>query len=293
MHACRRWRCLVFASPRHLHLRLLCTHESPVKKALDVWPGLPIAIRASLYVSWQPHTHDFVPNVIAALEQHDRVCEIALGGYPDSLLAVFTAMENPFPSLVDLKITPQTRIGMMLPDSFLGGSAPRLQSLDLYGVLCPEIGKLLLSTPNLVFLCLDYIPRSGRGYTSPEAMINGLSVLTRLKSFRLTLEWKTPRSHSQQASRPPAPLSRVILPALTDIFFLGDKEYLEDIVSRIDTPLLANIFVTFIDRLVSITPPLQDFISRAETFGACSKIDTSSSGNYAEIEFFRRDGEGG
>jgi len=143
------------------------------------------------------------------------------------------------------------------------------------------------------FLCLDYIPRSGRGYYAPEAMVNGLPTLTRLRSLRLALEWQTPRSPSHQASGPPPPLSRVVLPALTDIFFLGDKEYLlEDIVSRIDTPLLANIFVTFIDRLVSTTPLLQDFISRTETFVARYKVDISSSGNCAEIEFFRRDGEG-
>ena len=63
-------------------------------------------------------------------------------------------------------------------------------------------------------------------------------------------------------------------------------------MSRIDTPLLANIFVTFIDRLVSITPLLQDLISRTETFVARYKVDMSSSGNSAEIEFFRQDGAG-
>ena len=159
---------------------------------------------------------------------------------------------------------------------------------------CPEIGKLLFSAPDLVFLRLDSIPRSGRGYTSPEAMVNNLSILMRLKSLHLTFLKTTPRSQSLQASGNPLPFARAVFPSLTDIYFYGDKEYLGDFVSRIDTPLLALITIGFISLSVSITPPLRDFISRTETFGAYSEInpDTWPSGNYAEIKFFRRDGEG-
>jgi len=293
VHVCRRWRCLVSASPRHLHLRLLLSHESPVKNPLDVWPELPITIRAELCGMWKPHMQALMANVITALEQHDRVCEIVLGGYPNSLMTIFRAMEKPFLSLVNLKIGSIVIDGLMIPgDSFLGGSSPRPQSLEFIGVLCPEIEKLLLSTPNLVFLRLDYIHRSGRGYTSPEAMVNGLSVLTRLKSLRLTFNLQTSRPQSLQAGGHPFLFARVILPALTDIDFFGDKEYLEDFVSRIDAPLLTNITISFIDQSVSVTPPLRDFISRTETFGAYSKIDTYPSGYHATIEFFRRDGEG-
>ena len=298
VHVCRRWRCLVFASPRRLHLRLLCTNASlfnlkPFKKVLDVWPELPIAIRVSDFGPWNPPLKYLV---MAALEQHDRVCKIDLRGYSTQLLEVFSAMEKPFPSLVKLVLAPIVILGSMIPDSFLGGSAPRLQSLG-FGCIplgCP-IGKLLLSTPNLVFLRLGLIPRSGLGYTSPEAMVNGLSVLTRLKSLCLTFHLQTCRPQSQQESGPqaPPPFSRVILPALTEIDFFGDKEYLEDIVSRIDTPLLANITISFIDRPVSVTFPLRDFITRAETFGAYPKIDTYTSGDRAEIEFRWWDGEGG
>jgi len=76
---------IVFASPRHLHLRLLCTDKSPVKEALDVWPELPIAIRVLYYGRLRPRTQPLVTNVIAALEQHDRVCEIRLEGGPNLL----------------------------------------------------------------------------------------------------------------------------------------------------------------------------------------------------------------
>ena len=294
VHVCRRWRCLVFALPGHLHLRLLCTHKSPVKEALNVWPELPIVVRACYYDLSQPRTPALETNVISALEQHDRVCEIHLGGYPNLFLGIFPAMDKPFPSLVKLKIESKVTNGLMIPHSFLGGSAPRLQSLSLDGVLYPAIRKLLLATHELVSLHLYHLPRSGRGYryTSPKAMVNALSVLTKLKSLHLTFHLNTPLSQPQKTSGLPPSFSPVVLPALTSINLYGDKKYLEDFVSRIDTPLLANITIRFIDLSVSVTPPLRDFISRTETFGACSKIDAEPSGGHAKIEFLRRDREG-
>jgi hypothetical protein len=45
VHVCRRWRDLVFASPRRLNLRLLCRKDTPVREMLDIWPALPIVIQ--------------------------------------------------------------------------------------------------------------------------------------------------------------------------------------------------------------------------------------------------------
>jgi F-box-like len=44
VHVCQRWRNIVFASPRRLNLRLLCTARTSVKEMLDIWPPLPIAV---------------------------------------------------------------------------------------------------------------------------------------------------------------------------------------------------------------------------------------------------------
>jgi hypothetical protein len=80
----------------------------------------------------------------------------------------------------------------------------------------------------------------------------------------------------------------------TYIYFFGDREYLEDILSRIDTPRLANITIGYIDLWMceSVTPPLSDFIRRTEKFWACSQIDMDEIRNRARIGFFRRDGVG-
>src|SRR5258707_2392983 len=34
-HVCRRWRAIILASPRRLHLRVTCHHRTHVKESLD------------------------------------------------------------------------------------------------------------------------------------------------------------------------------------------------------------------------------------------------------------------
>ena len=68
----------MFAAPRHLDLRLVCTSGTPTRDMLDVWPELPISIR------WSAHFDDAgLDNVIAALEHNDRVCEILVDDFTD------------------------------------------------------------------------------------------------------------------------------------------------------------------------------------------------------------------
>ena len=47
VHVCRRWRCIVFASPEQLHLCLVCTPDRLTKNTLAVWPSLPIVISST------------------------------------------------------------------------------------------------------------------------------------------------------------------------------------------------------------------------------------------------------
>ena len=110
-----------------------------------------------------------------------------------------------------------------LPDGFLGGSAPRLQSLELDSIPFPALPKLLLSATDLVHLTLWNIPHSG--YISPEAIVTGLAVLANLKS--LTIEFESPLSRPDRESRRPPPPTRTVLPALTRFEFQGVSEYLE------------------------------------------------------------------
>ena len=261
VHVCRRWRCIVFASPRRLDLKLLCTeHRLVNSKTLDIWPAFPIVIDA-----YDIQSKEGVAHIIAALGQRNRVCKIFYYNeqFQDFLLKELAAIDEPFPALTSLHLSSSHEQNMpVLPDSFLGGTAPRLRSLQLDGIPYPSIGKLLSSTTNLVWLSLWRIPHSG--YISPETIVPILSMLLRLES--LTLVFRHPRSRAHQTSRHPPPLNRVVFHNLTFLYFCGDFEYLEDILSQIETPMLNQSCFSFFNRLVFDTPLLGHFIRRTGVF---------------------------
>jgi hypothetical protein len=192
-HVCRKWRNIVFESPRRLDLRVCCRPSTPVREMLDIWPNLPIIV-------WLDKQED-ADNTIAALEHNDRICGIYLWQIPNSHSEqVFAAMQQQFPALTQLILGfgPFGRETAPLhPDSFLVGSAQHLRSLILFRIPFPGLPTLLLSATHLVSLVLWTIPHSG--YISPEAMVTGLSVLTRLKV--LSIGFESPRSHPAKKSR--------------------------------------------------------------------------------------------
>jgi len=258
IHVCRTWRCIVFASPRRLDLKLYCTRQRSVNS--KIWPALPIVIFAQ-----DMHSEEDVTNVISTLRHHNRVCKIyhwKNQPFENSCLRQFAAIDEPFPALTSLQLISSGQNVPVFPDSFLGGSAPRLRSLDLRGIPYPSIGNLLSSTTNLVRLCLSHIPHSG--YIAPDTLVPCLSMLPRLKS--LLLQFQYPRSRAQRESRHPPPLTRVVIPNLTILVFHGDMEYLEDILSQIETPILDEAVFWFFNQIVFDTPLLGHFIRRTETF---------------------------
>ena len=256
VHVCRRWRCLVFGSPRRLNLQLLCTPEIPARDKLDVWPALPLIVGGDLGLS------SGMDNIIAALGQSNRVSEVFLSHLASwQLEKVLAVMQVPFPELTDLQLFLDDEV---IPDSFLGGSAPRLRSFKSHGIPFPGLPKLLLTATHLVNLYLHYIPDSG--YISPEAMVTCLTMLTSLETFQLTFE--SPQSCPDQENRRSPPPTRSILPALTMIWFKGVNEYLEDLLAQIDTPRLHHLSAIFFNDIDFDTPELIRFVSRSSIFKA-------------------------
>ena len=262
VHVCQMWRSIVFASPHRLQLQLLCTTKRVVQNMLHIWPELPIVIRAKHRMAKAQDTN----NIIAVLEQHNRVRQIEIEFVQISFMKTIRAMrmEDPFLVLTSLLLRSQIRNVPALPDSFLGGSAPRLKTLSLHGIPFPALPNLLLSTRDLVELHLWDIPLSG--YITPDAMVTCLSALARLE--RLILEFESPRSRADRETRSAPSLTRVVFPALASLYFQGDSEYLEDIVARIETPLLNSFNITFFNQLIFDTHFLRYFISRTEMFKA-------------------------
>jgi len=204
-----------------------------------------------------------VNNVIAKLEHSDRICQISLNFYTSQIENLWTAMQVPFPELAVLLLGSMS-IGPVLPDSFLGGSVPRLRSLALLAIPFPGLPKLLLSATHLVHIRLLDIPHSG--YISPEVMATCLSMLTSLETLQLRFE--SPQSCPDNENRRSPPPTRSILPALTFFSFKGVDEYLEDLVFWIDSPRLYNLSTTFFDNTDFNTLELNQFFSRTPTLGA-------------------------
>jgi hypothetical protein len=118
---------------------------------------------------------------------------------------------------------------------------------------------------DLVDLSLSNIPHSG--YMTPQAMATCLSTLTRLKS--LSLNFQSPRSRPDPGRRCYPPASRrSVLTALTELRFTGVSEYLEDLVARIDAPLLHVLDIRFFFQLIFDTPQLAQFIDRTPMLNA-------------------------
>jgi hypothetical protein len=220
-------------------------------------------------------------NIVAALKQHCRVREINIQCIPNSLMKKFAAMKKPFPELTHVRLYSDDETVPVFPDSFLGGSAPRLHTLELDGIPFPAVRKLLLSIQNLVVLSLWSVPQSG--YISPEAMVTCLAALPGLKSFGLG--FRSPQSRVGRGTRHLPPPIRIALATLTKFRFKGNSEYLEDIVYQIDTPLLDNFEITFFNQLTFDTPLLRHFISRTEIIKAHYRAFVAFYNGRAEVRF--------
>ena len=87
---------------------------------VDVWPPLPLVIRNN--------PSEGVSDVIAVLKHSDRVDRIELFAVNSSALEKgLAAMQVPFPELKHLELTSYDETVPVIPDSFMGGSVPRLR----------------------------------------------------------------------------------------------------------------------------------------------------------------------
>jgi hypothetical protein len=206
------------------------------------------------------YTSEVQDDVIAALEHHNRVQEITIGFSNPVWEALAAAMQVPFPELTTLWLWAEDGSEPVLPDSFLGGSAPRLRTLELLQIAFPAVlvRDLILSANDLVDLTLYRLPHSG--YISPETMVACLSSLNRLERF--DLGFQSPRSRPDQPSPPPQ--TRVVLPALSYLKFSGMVDYSEHLFARIDTPVLNLLYMRFFMDFVFDIPHLKQLIGRAK-----------------------------
>ena len=273
VHVCQRWRHVVFAYPGYLDLRLRCKSKTDVRATLDIWPTLPLSIHAILY-----HKDVDEDDLIGALEHRDRITGIDLGGFKCSQLTKCMAlMQEPFPVLKSLELRADDNTMIVITDTFLGGSAPLLQTIRLHGIRFPSLPRLLLSTNDLVNLDLSaFALRSGEGDIPPDALITCLSLLTKLRSLTLTLLHRWGTAIPYPTDQHPPFSTHAVLPALIYLSLRGPHQYLEDFVGRVDAPLLTSGDLQFWeswDEPMFVTPRVPQFIHRTEMFKFVREIE--------------------
>jgi hypothetical protein len=165
-----------------------------------------------------------------------------------------------------------------IPDSFLGGTASSLRYLQLDGIMYfPGLPKFLSSATGLVHFSLSGpgVHRSLSGtpfsrHISPK-VVTSLSAMSKLESLCLILP---SFSHVNQS---PPPTTRSLIPALSQLKFKGKVEYMEDLIARIDAPLIRTLDIASAFPPASDTSQLRRLIGCAEQFTAlnCASIEFS------------------
>ena len=258
VHVCRRWRQIIFANPLRLHLQLRCTRSTPIRKYLGVWPPLPLAIDYDLRKGRAPNHKD---NLLAALEDPDRVGLLYLRIKGPDLAKLATALRKPFPILTKLRLSLEGKGEVALPREFLGGSMPRLQELHLNAIPFAKLPKLLLSARDLVTLQISEVPPDGQ--ISPEKMAGCLATLTRLTSLSIVFHSQFFAGHGDKID--PASVTPIVLPTLSSIKFHGLSEYVEALLTQIECPRLKNIDLSYLHPFLGFhMTQLFNFINRSE-----------------------------
>ncbi|KAH8978491.1 hypothetical protein EDB92DRAFT_1273207 [Lactarius akahatsu] len=266
VHVCQRWRRIVLASPRRLDLYLSCSYGTPVRRILGSWPvTLPLAIDYTDSLSRLTHRDE--DSIIFALRRTSRVHRIDIHVPGPLSKKVADVMRRSFPVLTHLHLAwdldgslepslESRDVPSVIPSRFLGGSAPHLQHFRLRNVPFPDLPTFLLSARNLITLKVENICLNG--CISPEAMVGGLAVLTRLMTLSIAFEEeKFSPSPSDQTPM------RITLPALTAFHYRGDSEYLEDFLAQIDMPRVDDLRIVYFMQEIEATQ-LSRFLDRTE-----------------------------
>ena len=278
VHVCKKWRHIIFASPRGLRLRLYCTYGTPVSEALDHWPALPIVMQYGGSPTLHSPGPKDVDNIVAALKQFDRVRSISLT-VTTSLLKKLGTMEEPLSELEDLVLLSQNSNGLVLPGAFRWGS--RLRSLHATGIAFHSLPRLLSSSQNLVNIQVHRIPSFG--YFSPEAFVNALAGMPQLQS--ISLHFISLPSRRDHIGVPPKSEAPVVLPALSRLDFRGTGKYLNSLLARIDAPCLQDIEIFFFNQLTFDVSQLGKFIDRTEIQKSHRRADIIATDRAISISF--------
>ena len=245
----------------------------PVLDAVGCWSALPIVVQYGESPASDPPAPEDGKNINVALKQSDRVSSMSLT--ITSPLLKLSEIERPFS---ELEVPSRNSAQLTLPSTFQWG--PSLRCLNSTSVNFPSLLQLLGSSKNLVDLLLHEV--LDPSCFPPEALTNTFSGMVQLRS--LSLHFPSTGNH---LTPPPPSRELVILPALTRLNFRGTTEYLERLVARIDTPLLGDIEVTFVEKSNFDLSQLFKFTTRMGIHTSPRRADILSSEHAVSISWTR------
>lgn len=256
-HVCRKWRRLILTSPIRLDLHLVCTYGISVKAMLSHSPPLPLII----YYPATPGKISAVDeeSVILAFQQQERVHRIHVAASITVLCSFFKAMNCEFPMLetLSLRLSPETRTGLRLPEHFL---APLLCNLTLSNISLPTQSPLLRQAEDLITLQLSNAPASSE--FDPAHLVAHLLGMPHLKTLIIQFYRPIPKRRFENSARP----TPIMLPSLKSLVFRGSSTYLEGLLARIDAPLLTTFNVELFNQLTFNLSRMLQFVRRTGEF---------------------------
>ena len=241
---CRRWRFIVFTHPRLLDLPIISTNTNPIWETPVTPDFLPADIPIIMWYR-SPLSDKAADDIFGTLKNPARICEIDIDMTRSLLRKCKPLLEESFPALEYLRLGSQgTTSGraLVIPDNFLGNSAPRLRVVHLQNTVFPTLPRLLSALQNLVSLQLENI--QGECIFTAQEFAFGLSSTPQLEFLKIGI-------HGDIRPRPftgiqIVPHIRAVLPSLLEFQYMGHSSYLNDLAYMIDTPIVEQIGATFV-----------------------------------------------
>ena len=256
-HVCRKWRRLILTSPTRLDLHLVCTYGISVESMLSHSPPLPLIIYYHA-IPGKISAKD-EESVILALQQHERVHRIHVVASITVLCNLLKAMNCEFPMLetLSLRLSPETRTGLRLPETLL---APLLRHLILSNISLPTQSTLLRQAEGLITLRLLNAPASSEFH--PAHLVAHLLGMSHLEILIVQFYRPIPKRRFESPARP----TPIMLPSLKALVFRGSSTYLEGLLARIDAPLLTTLNVELFNQLTFNLSRMLQFVRRTGGF---------------------------
>ena len=238
-------------------MHILFTNGTPLVDMLSHLPPFPFVI------DYRGEDTDDDHGIIHAIQHRDRVVRIVSQAPSLHLGRLIVPMGRTFPRVESLSLLSTTSLekvtGLILPSTLL---APNLRHLSLRGVLLPKGLPLLASTFLLVTLSLTDI--QSPGYFTPATLVTRLQHLPQLEELSICFFTPLPRP-SAEGDLFQGPITPTTLPALRLLVFRGVSAYLENLIARINSPLLERLNITLFNQLTFTLPHLSHFIRTTET----------------------------